>query len=208
MCRFASSICSRSCSNERCAPSSSATIFGRPRPRRTCAPAVELSRLRGNTVRSSTNWWLGIDVALRVVPSRPRATTPWTQAELPLELLEVLGRAELRVRLRDGEQAPERGREDILRLRLLLHVLGLLRGGARLRYLLEGAALVGGVALDRLDEVRDQVVAAPQLDVDLRPRVLGAVPQPDELVVHPDDDQEQQDDDRDDDDHPDHVPTL
>ena len=47
-------------------------------------------------------------------------------------------------------------------------------------------ALVRGVALDRLDEVRDQVVAAPQLYVDLRPGVLGAVPQPDEPVVEHD----------------------
>ena len=40
-----------------------------------------------------------------------------------------------------------------------------------------------GVALDRLDEVRDQVPAPLQLHLDLRPRVVDAVPQPDEAVV-------------------------
>ena len=49
--------------------------------------------------------------------------------------------------------------------------------------LLEGARLVGGVALHRLDEVRDEVVPALELHVDLRPRVVDPVPQPDEAVV-------------------------
>ena len=93
-----------------------------------------------------------------------------------------------------------RGGEHVLGLRLLLDALRLLRGGARGGDGLERLALVGGVALDRLDEVRDQVVALAELDVDLGPRVLGAVPQPDELVEHRDDDEQQHDDDRDDDD--------
>ena len=68
--------------------------------------------------------------------------------------------------------------------------------------------LVRGVALDRLDEVRDQVVAAAELDVDLGPRVLRAVPQPDEPVVDEDEEEEQRRDDHDDDHQPDHGPTL
>ena len=51
------------------------------------------------------------------------------------------------------------------------------------------------VALHRLHEVGDEVIAAAELDVDLRPRVLDAVPQADELVVERDDDDPQQDDD-------------
>ena len=83
-----------------------------------------------------------------------------TSASCALELLEVLGRAQLRVGLGDREQPAERRREHVLGLRLLLHSLGLLRGRPRLRDLVERPALVGGVALDRLDEVRDQVVPA------------------------------------------------
>jgi hypothetical protein len=45
---------------------------------------------------------------------------------------------------------------------------------------------VGGVPLDGLDEVRDEVVTTVQLDVDLAPRLLHQVPQPDEAVVRGD----------------------
>jgi hypothetical protein len=41
------------------------------------------------------------------------------------------------------------------------------RLGPGLDHPLEGFALVGGVALDRFDEVGDQVVAASQLGVDV-----------------------------------------
>ena len=59
------------------------------------------------------------------------------------------------------------------------------------------ATLVRGVALHGLDEVRDQVVAAAELHVDLRPRVLGAVAQPDEPVVEDDEREPEQDEDGD-----------
>ena len=71
-------------------------------------------------------------------------------------------------------------------------LLDVLCGRARPRHGLERLALVGGVALDGLDEVRDQVVAAPELHVDLRPRVLGPVAQPHELVVERDADHDEQ----------------
>ena len=47
----------------------------------------------------------------------------------------------------------------------------------------ERLALVGGVALDGLDEVGDEVEAALELDVDLRPGVLDLVAPPDQAVV-------------------------
>ena len=47
-------------------------------------------------------------------------------------------------------------------------------------------ALVLHVGLGRFDQVRDQVVAPLQLHVDLRERVLEAVPQADQLVVDTD----------------------
>ena len=60
---------------------------------------------------------------------------------------------------------------------------------------LEGLPLVGGVALHRLDQVGDEVVAALELHVDLGPGVLDPVPQLDQAVVHDDDDEHDQDDD-------------
>ena len=56
-----------------------------------------------------------------------------------------------------------------------------------------------GVALDRLDEVRDQVMAALQLDVDLAPRLLHQVAELDQAVVDADRPQDEQHDDTDDD---------
>src|SRR5258706_39645 len=75
--------------------------------------------------------------------------------------------------------------------------------GARGDDALERALLVLRVALDRLHEVGDQVVAALELHVDLGPRVLGLVPAADQAVVHPghrqdEDDDEQSDPERDD----------
>ena len=50
----------------------------------------------------------------------------------------------------------------------------------------EGAAFVGHVALGGLDEVRDQVVAALELHVDLGEGVLAGITQRDEPVVDAD----------------------
>jgi hypothetical protein len=93
---------------------------------------------------------------------------------------------ELRVRLGDGEESSERLTEQPFSLGRLRRRLRPLRGGAGLCDVLERLALVRRVALDRLDEVRDQVPPALQLDLDLRPRVVDAVPQPDEPVVEGD----------------------
>ena len=58
------------------------------------------------------------------------------------------------------------------------------------------------VALHGFDEVRDEVVAALELDVDLGPSVVDTVPQPDEPVVQDDERQPEQDGDHDRDDDP------
>ena len=70
------------------------------------------------------------------------------------------------------------------------------RAGARVGHRLEGAALVSHVALHRVDQVRDQVVAPLQLDVDLRPGFLGPVPGRDQPVVGEDEPKDDEDDDR------------
>src|SRR5205085_4615783 len=122
--------------------------------------------------------------------------------ELALELLEVLRRPQLRVGLRDGEEAPERRGQPALRRRLLLDRLRLLGRRPRLGDAVEGGALVPGIALHRLDEVRDQVVAALQLHLDLRPGVLRAVAQSHEPVVEQHEEQPEEDCRRDYDDDP------
>ena len=60
---------------------------------------------------------------------------------------------------------------------------------------LEHALFVGGVALDRLDEVGDEVEAALQLDVDLSPGVFRPVARFDEIVVGEEEPPHQGDDD-------------
>ena len=62
-----------------------------------------------------------------------------------------------------------------------------------------------GVALDRLDEVADQVVAAGELDVDLTPGLLHEIAQFDQAVVGRDGPQDEREhDDADDDQRSDH----
>ena len=73
---------------------------------------------------------------------------------------------------------------------------------------LEGLALVGGVALHGLDQVRDQVDAPLQLHVDLGPRVVDAVARPDEAVVGDDEVDAQDHEDREHDDEDDHRASL
>jgi hypothetical protein len=58
---------------------------------------------------------------------------------------------------------------------------------------------VRGVALDGLDEIRDEVPASLQLDVDVGPGFLHALTQRDEPVVHGD--EEEREDHEDDDEH-------
>ena len=125
-----------------------------------------------------------------------------------MQLLEVLGRAQLRVLLGDDAQAAERLAQHALRLARLRRTGRLHGRGASLRDLLEGLALVGRVALDRLDQVRDQVVPALQLDVDPRPGLVDPVARPDDRVADEDHDQPDQQQDDDDDDGYDHSATT
>jgi hypothetical protein len=93
-----------------------------------------------------------------------------------LQVPEVLVGLEVRVALGDGEQPAQRRRQCLLGLPGSSRTLRGDRRGARGRDLLEGGLLVRGVALDRVDQVRDQVVTALQLHVDLCPRLLDLVP--------------------------------
>ena len=52
-----------------------------------------------------------------------------------------------------------------------------------------------GVAFYRLDQIRDEISAAFELDVDVGPRVLGADSKRDKAVVNEDEEQCENDDD-------------
>ena len=73
---------------------------------------------------------------------------------------------------------------------------------------LQSRALVGRIALDRLHQVGDQVVATPQLGLDVRPGVVDVLALLHEAVVrdHADDDDEEQHDRDDQED--DHLSTV
>ena len=114
--------------------------------------------------------------------------------DLGLELLEVLVGLEVRVGLRQREHLAKRAGQHVLRRGLLRRALGRDGGVARLHHGFEGAALVGGVSLDRLDQVRDQVVALLELNVDVGKGLADPLPHGDELVVDHDDPQHDDDD--------------
>src|SRR5690606_10201765 len=120
-----------------------------------------------------------------VVVELPRVRHPTLGGrELLLQREEVLVRLEVRVGLTEGEQLPERPGQLVLDLRLRLGRVRSLDGGvAGPDHGVEGLALVGRVPLHRLDEVRDQVEASLQLDVDLGPGVLDLVAATGEPVV-------------------------
>ncbi len=106
--------------------------------------------------------------------------------QLLLEHEEVLVGLELGVALGHGEQGLQGAGQHVVGLALVLDGLGVDGRGPGLGHALENAALVLGVALDGLDQVGNEVVAAAELDVDLGPGVVAAVPQGDQTVVHAD----------------------
>src|SRR5712664_2624688 len=131
----------------------------------------------------------------RVVVGLPR------ERDLVLRRGQLLGelvhggvRFEIRIGLREREHAPQGAPEHRLGADEVAHrrrVAGLgggaLRSGAglvaRLDHCFQRLALVLQIALRGLDQVRDQVVPALELHVDLRERVLVPVAQVDQTVV-------------------------
>ena len=82
---------------------------------------------------------------------------------------EILVGLQVGIGLGEGEELAERAGQHVLRLRLRRGAAGGDRGVPRLDDRLERAALMGGVALHGLDEVRDEVVALLQLHRDVGP---------------------------------------
>jgi len=104
--------------------------------------------------------------------------------ERRLQRRETCDRFELGIGLGDGDDAPERTVE-----RVLFAGAGrgtgtrrLHRPAARRHERLERAALVAGVALHDGDDVGNEVVAALELHVDIRPGVVAQLAQPNQAV--------------------------
>src|SRR6266850_1284583 len=104
-----------------------------------------------------------------------------------LEIAEVLVGLEVGIRLGEREELAERAGQLVLGLRPRLGCLGRDGGAAGAYHLVERALLVRSIALHGLDDVGDQIRPPLELDVDVRPRFLRPLAQPDELVVAGDD---------------------
>src|SRR5207249_2333341 len=87
----------------------------------------------------------------RVVVAARRAYLVLGVRQLVLELAEVLGGLEVRVGLRDGEEASEGSGQAGIGLGGARRGAGLLERGACSRHLVEDASLMSSVSTDRLD---------------------------------------------------------
>ena len=111
-------------------------------------------------------------------------------------------RLQLGVVLDDGKERAEGSGEGVLGLGLFGWPLraGGDRIGAGVRDIGEDLLLELHVALDRVHEVRDEVVATLELDLDLGEGFVDPEPPLNEAVVDPDHEDDDQDDDDDEDD--------
>ena len=120
-------------------------------------------------------------------------------AELVLQLAEIGVGLELRIGLGDGHQPAEQAGHRGVGLGGGGDRSGAGRGGALGGDRLERLALVGGIALHRLDQVGDEVGAAAKLDGDPAEGFADQRAEPDQPIVDGDAVEQQQDDDADDD---------
>src|SRR5436309_15752909 len=116
-------------------------------------------------------------------------------AQRGLQLGEALVGLEVGIRLGEREELAQRPRQLVLGLGARLRCLRRHRGATSADDLVERGPLVRGVALDGLDQVGNQVSPALELDVDVRPRLLGSLAQADELVVRDDNGDDETDED-------------
>src|SRR5437660_319298 len=107
--------------------------------------------------------------------------------ERALQVAKALVRLEVGIRLGEREELAQGAGQLVLGLRAGFGGLRHHGRAAGTDDLVERAALVGRVAPNGLDQVGHQIGAALELDVDVRPRFLGPLAQPDELVVGQDD---------------------
>src|SRR6266849_6299713 len=108
-------------------------------------------------------------------------------AERALEVTKALVRLEIGIRLGQREELAQGAGQLVLGLRARLGRLRRHGRAAGADNLVERAPLVRGIAPHGFDQIGHQIGAALELDVDVRPRFLGPLAQPDELVVRHDD---------------------
>ncbi len=117
---------------------------------------------------------LGVQVADHGVVIPPRVLEGILDLiEIRLELREVLNRAQLRIGLGKREERFKRLGEQPFSLGISCWTLD--RHGARagVDHVFKGLALMARVAFDCLHQIGDQVVASLELNVDVRPRIVG-----------------------------------
>ena len=129
--------------------------------------------------------------------------------QLVLQGQKVLAGFQLRVVLGHREEAANTGDERVLRAGQIGRRSRLCdRRRARFRDLFEELSFVRRISLHRVHEVRDQVVAAAELGLDIGPRVANEIALSDEAVVRNCESDEEETHDAGSDVDRDHVPSL
>jgi hypothetical protein len=95
-------------------------------------------------------------------------------SQLGLEIQEVLASLQVRVGLSDGKIALQRSLELVLSLGGFGGTLGIQGGGAGFGDLFKDTFFVAGVAFHAINEVRDKIGTALQLDGDITPGFVRA----------------------------------
>ena len=114
-------------------------------------------------------------------------------------MLEIGVGLEVRIGLRQRDQPAERAAQLVLGGADLRRPLRRHRGIARLDHVVERAALMRGIALHGLDQVRDQIVALLELHVDVGKGLADPLAQRDETVIGAEGKQHENDNDADND---------
>ncbi len=112
----------------------------------------------------------GLDLVLRI-------------GELVLEREEILVGFEVGIGLGDGENGLKSAGQGRFGLAFVGEPRRAHGGGAGRGYVLERGLLVGGISFDRIDQVRNEIVSALELDVYVGPRFLGAIDHSDQTVI-------------------------
>jgi len=159
----------------------------------------ELALLETQHSRDDVGWELqdlGVEIANDGVVITARVLDGILNLrERILERGEALNGAELRVGLGESEEAFKRASEHVFRHGLVGGAGGGHSAVARVDDGFESALFVGGITLHGFDEIGDEIVAALELHIDVRPGVVASDLQPDQAVVHRDGEDHQENED-------------
>ena len=133
------------------------------------------------------NLEFGVEVAdIAVVEAAGSLDLVFRVGEFVLEFQEVRVGFQIRIGFRQSKDGLERARERIFCNGFVMRACGGHGGGAGGGDFLERSRFMRGIALDRGDQVWDQVVAALQLNVDVRPSLVGLVFERNKAVIRGD----------------------